>query len=81
MNNNNNNKLSLVACAWSPDYVCVCVFSEYGEDWHVHIQDAILEKCGRDHGIVHIAVDKTSKEVKRLTSRVLGDLYLTKHDG
>ncbi|ELT96378.1 hypothetical protein CAPTEDRAFT_184728 [Capitella teleta] len=35
---------------------------EYGEDWHVHIQDAILEKCGPDHSIVHMAVDKSSKE-------------------
>ncbi|XP_066283527.1 inner nuclear membrane protein Man1-like isoform X1 [Branchiostoma lanceolatum] len=35
---------------------------ETGEDWHVHIQDAILEKCGDNNGIVHIAVDKSSRE-------------------
>ncbi|XP_078676565.1 inner nuclear membrane protein Man1-like isoform X2 [Branchiostoma floridae x Branchiostoma belcheri] len=35
---------------------------ETGEDWHVHIQDAILEKCGDNSGIVHIAVDKSSRE-------------------
>ena len=39
-------------------------FSEYGEDWHVYIQDAILEKCGLNHGVIHIAVDKNSKEVR-----------------
>ena len=35
---------------------------EYGADWHVSIEDAILEKCGVDHGILHIVVDKSSKD-------------------
>ncbi|XP_074646708.1 inner nuclear membrane protein Man1-like [Tubulanus polymorphus] len=37
---------------------------EYGEDWHIYIQDAILEKCFPTcpDGIVHIAVDKNSNE-------------------
>ncbi|XP_070571559.1 inner nuclear membrane protein Man1-like [Ptychodera flava] len=35
---------------------------EHGDMWHVGIQDAILEKCCDNDGIVHIAVDKTSKE-------------------
>ncbi|XP_077995938.1 inner nuclear membrane protein Man1-like [Glandiceps talaboti] len=35
---------------------------EHGENWHLGIQDAILEKCHGNDGIVHIAVDKTSKE-------------------
>ena len=39
------------------------ICSEWEENWHVRIQDAILEKCGDEHGIVHIAVDKSSKEV------------------
>ena len=37
---------------------------ECEEDWHVRIQDAILEKCPRESGILHIAVDKNSKEVR-----------------
>ena len=41
-------------------------FREYGDDWHVYIQDAVLEKCGPDHNILHIAVDKTSREVRNL---------------
>lgn len=36
---------------------------EYERDWHVKIEDAVLEKCGPAHGIVHIAVQKTSQEV------------------
>ena len=38
--------------------------SETDDNWHVMIQDAILEKCienGAD--VVHIAVDKSSSEV------------------
>ncbi|XP_013774758.1 inner nuclear membrane protein Man1-like [Limulus polyphemus] len=35
---------------------------EYGDDWHVRIQDAILEKCESNSGIVHMYVDKSSKE-------------------
>lgn len=36
---------------------------ELGDDWHVAIQEAILEKCSDNEGIVHIAVDKNSREV------------------
>ncbi|XP_072177866.1 uncharacterized protein [Diadema setosum] len=35
---------------------------ESGSNWHVAIQDAILERCGENSGIVHIAVDKNSRE-------------------
>lgn len=35
---------------------------EYGDDWHVSIEDAILEKCGPNHGILHVAVDQTSRD-------------------
>lgn len=34
-----------------------------GENWHLAIQEAILEKCSDNDGIVHIAVDKNSREV------------------
>ncbi|XP_054751921.2 inner nuclear membrane protein Man1-like [Lytechinus pictus] len=35
---------------------------ESGINWHLTIQDAILERCGDDSGIMHIAVEKTSRE-------------------
>lgn len=35
---------------------------EYGDDWQICIQDAILEKCEGNNGIVHIAVDPTPSE-------------------
>ncbi|XP_072026415.1 inner nuclear membrane protein Man1-like [Amphiura filiformis] len=35
---------------------------ESGMNWHVSIEDAILEKCTGNDGIVHIAVDKNSRE-------------------
>lgn len=39
-------------------------FREIGDQWHLAIQEAILEKCSDNDGIVHIAVDKNSREVK-----------------
>lgn len=38
-------------------------YREYGDDWQVNIQDAILEKCEGNDGIRHIAVDTSSNEV------------------
>ncbi|XP_062440218.1 inner nuclear membrane protein Man1 isoform X2 [Rhea pennata] len=35
---------------------------EIGDHWHLAIQEAILEKCSDNDGIVHIAVDKNSRE-------------------
>lgn len=40
------------------------VFREVGENWDLAIREAILEKCSDNDGIVHIAVDKTSREVR-----------------
>lgn len=40
---------------------------EVGENWHLAIQEAILEKCSDNDGIVHIAVDKNSREVSVLS--------------
>ena len=37
--------------------------SEIGKDWPKQIEDAILEKLGDKHGVVHIAVDTDSDEV------------------
>ena len=37
--------------------------SEIGKDWPKQIEDAILEKLGDKHGVVHIAVDTASDEV------------------
>ncbi|RXN36000.1 inner nuclear membrane Man1 [Labeo rohita] len=39
---------------------------EVGENWHLAIQEAILEKCSDNDGIVHIAVDKNSRENTQL---------------
>lgn len=36
---------------------------EIGDHWHLAIQEAILEKCSDNDGIVHIAVDRNSREV------------------
>lgn len=35
---------------------------EYGGDWHVSIEDAILDKCGPDHEILHISANRASKD-------------------
>lgn len=40
-----------------------CLHREIGDHWHLAIQEAILEKCSDNDGIVHIAVDKNSREV------------------
>lgn len=40
-----------------------CIFSEYGDDWQVNIQDAILEKCEGNDGVRHIAIDTSNNEV------------------
>lgn len=39
------------------------VYREFGDKWHVRVEDAVLEKCGPDSGIVHVAVDRKAKEV------------------
>jgi len=33
------------------------------DDWHIDIEEGILEKCKDNHGILHIFVDRSSKEV------------------
>ena len=43
--------------------LCICVLREVGENWDLAINEAILEKCSDNDGIVHIAVDKNSREV------------------
>lgn len=43
--------------------VLSCCPREVGENWHLAIHEAILEKCSDNDGIVHIAVDKNSREV------------------
>lgn len=40
---------------------------EIGDQWHLAIQEAILEKCSDNDGIVHIAVDKNSREVNHVS--------------
>ena len=42
-------------------YYVLC--SESEDDWPIKVKDAILEKCGPRHDMVHIHVDITSKEV------------------
>jgi len=35
---------------------------EQGDVWPIRIQDAVLEKCGSDHAIQHMVVDKASPD-------------------
>ncbi|KAM9313019.1 inner nuclear membrane protein Man1 [Gastrophryne carolinensis] len=56
---------------------------EVGDHWHVAIQEAILEKCSDNEGIVHIAVDKNSREgcvyVKCLSLDYAGKAFKALH--
>nr|XP_055045606.1 inner nuclear membrane protein Man1 [Misgurnus anguillicaudatus] len=56
---------------------------EEGENWHLAIQEAILEKCSDNDGIVHIAVDKNSREgcvyVKCLSAEHSGKAFKALH--
>uniref|UniRef100_A0A3P8WGS7 LEM domain containing 3 n=1 Tax=Cynoglossus semilaevis TaxID=244447 RepID=A0A3P8WGS7_CYNSE len=56
---------------------------EVGENWDLAIQEAILEKCCDNDGIVHIAVDKNSKEgcvyVKCLSAEHSGKAFKALH--
>uniref|UniRef100_A0A8C5E4U8 Inner nuclear membrane protein Man1 n=1 Tax=Gouania willdenowi TaxID=441366 RepID=A0A8C5E4U8_GOUWI len=56
---------------------------EVGENWEVAIQEAILEKCSDNDGIVHIAVDKNSREgcvyVKCISAEHSGKAFKALH--
>ncbi|XP_038134066.1 inner nuclear membrane protein Man1 [Cyprinodon tularosa] len=56
---------------------------EVGDSWDVAIQEAILEKCSDNDGIVHISVDKNSKEgcvyVKCLSAEHSGKAFKALH--
>ncbi|MXQ93909.1 hypothetical protein E5288_WYG022076 [Bos mutus] len=56
---------------------------EIGDQWHLAIQEAILEKCSDNDGIVHIAVDKNSREgcvyVKCLSPEYAGKAFKALH--
>ncbi|KAM8973651.1 inner nuclear membrane protein Man1 isoform 2-T2 [Pelodytes ibericus] len=56
---------------------------EIGDHWHLAIQEAILEKCSDNEGIVHIAVDKNSREgcvyVKCLSPEYAGNAFKALH--
>ncbi|KAM9705253.1 inner nuclear membrane protein Man1 isoform 2-T2 [Menidia menidia] len=56
---------------------------EVGENWDLAIHEAILEKCKDNEGIVHIAVDKNSREgcvyVKCLTAEHSGKAFKALH--
>ncbi|KAM4676900.1 inner nuclear membrane protein Man1 [Discoglossus pictus] len=56
---------------------------EIGDHWHFAIQEAILEKCSDNEGIVHIAVDKNSREgcvyVKCLSPEYAGNAFKALH--
>lgn len=58
-------------------------FREIGDQWHLAIQEAILEKCSDNDGIVHIAVDKNSREgcvyVKCLSPEYAGKAFKALH--
>ncbi|KAJ8047344.1 Inner nuclear membrane protein Man1 [Holothuria leucospilota] len=56
---------------------------ESSENWEVVIEDAVMERCGPDNGIVHVAVDKTSTEgcvyVKFLSPAMAGQGFRKLH--
>ncbi|XP_072309458.1 inner nuclear membrane protein Man1 [Eucyclogobius newberryi] len=56
---------------------------EVGENWDLAIHEAILEKCSDNNGIVHIAVDKNSREgcvyVKCLSAEHSGKAFKALH--
>lgn len=56
---------------------------EIGENWDLAIHEAILEKCNDNDGIVHIAVDKNSREgcvyVKCLSAEHSGKAFKALH--
>ncbi|TNN72888.1 Inner nuclear membrane protein Man1 [Liparis tanakae] len=56
---------------------------EVGENWDLVIHEAILEKCNDNDGIVHIAVDKNSREgcvyVKCLSAEHSGRAFKALH--
>ncbi|XP_072233159.1 inner nuclear membrane protein Man1 [Leuresthes tenuis] len=56
---------------------------EVGENWDLAINEAILEKCSDNDGIVHIAVDKNSREgcvyVKCLSAEHSGKAFKALH--
>ncbi|XP_041443475.1 LEM domain containing 3 S homeolog isoform X2 [Xenopus laevis] len=56
---------------------------EIGDHWDLAIQEAILEKCSDNEGIVHIAVDKNSREgcvyVKCLSPEFAGKAFKALH--
>lgn len=39
------------------------IYRETEPDWHLDIQDDVLEECNKYGNVVHIYVDKTSSEV------------------
>ncbi|MFT7805468.1 inner nuclear membrane protein Man1-like [Arapaima gigas] len=56
---------------------------EVGDNWDLTIHEAILEKCSDNDGIVHIAVDKNSREgcvyMKCLTAEHAGKAFKALH--
>lgn len=55
--------MDLSSCFNCPALPCPECLREVGENWDLAIHEAILEKCSDNDGIVHIAVDKNSREV------------------
>ncbi|XP_012288388.1 inner nuclear membrane protein Man1 [Orussus abietinus] len=56
---------------------------EFEDDWEVKVQDAILEKCGEAVGILHIRVDRGSREgcvyMKCMSQEDAGKAYRALH--
>lgn len=59
------------------------VFRESEDDWETKVQDAILEKCGDDVKILHIRVDRGSREgcvyMKCMSQEDAGKAYRALH--
>ncbi len=59
------------------------LFSEFEDDWETKVKDAILEKCGEKVKILHIKVDRGSREgcvyMKCMSQEDAGKAYKALH--
>jgi len=59
----NNTLQCLYVTEWVCNHITPLHYRETEPDWHLDIQDDVLEECNKYGNVVHIYVDKTSSEV------------------
>lgn len=64
-------------------YENIYFFREFEDDWETKVQDAILEKCGEGVKILHIRIDRGSREgcvyMKCMSQEDAGKAYRALH--